>query len=388
MSLNTTSRLRQWAPILGSVLLLATANIAAAAASCNKLVNPGDFAAYLKPLNKVTQIAQDICYAEATSWMEKNTHGPGNVSLIQRFDYYRPATAALSQPLPLVIWAHPSGQTEAIPAGETRFKQLVEPAIAQGFAFMSIEFRHPVGSQLKPPATPNLDIPNTDVARAVQWARAWAGDLGVDPKNVFLIGQSRGTLGLLTALAPDQADNTSPVPYLQQSSRVNAVYAAQAQTSYEKDQIRKTFIHPDDWQKFTNQYPDFHQPGSAIFAMSTDDPPVAMRYERAPTDPALKTVIPLHLANDDGSCSDLQNGCFDEHHPNFGLKLALAFKASYVNAGQKPPASKFDIAYNVPEQYYFVDQLTGKPYVCFFVKNLTADALANQTPSALAGCGL
>lgn len=387
---HISQRLLCWAPLFGSILLAAAGN-ASADNNCTQLNQPGDFAQYLTVVDKSQSRADDICYADSAGWSEKNTQGnnPPNVDLRQRFDYFRPTSAPLSQKLPVVIWAHPTGETEKIAPHSPHMDQLVNPALEKNFAFISLEFRHPVSSQLAPtvpPTPPQLDIPNTDITRAVQWVRAWADDLGIDPKNVFLIGQSRGTLSLLTALSPNMAVDDGT--YRAQPSRVNAIYAVQAQTTYEEGQIAKTFIHPDDQARFIKQYPDFIKPGSAINQISVNDPPVAMRYERAPTDPQLKKVIPLYLPNQDDSCSHPEVGCFDEHHPNFGLKLKLTFDAAYLNAGQTPPASKFDIAYNVPEDRYFNDPLTGRPYTCFFMKSLTPAALAKQTPAALAACGL
>lgn len=392
MPLDITYRPQPLAAFVSAGLLLLAAGNAGADTFCTPLSQPGDFAQKLNIIDKTMSRADDICYAEATIWRERNMQGsnPPNVDLRQRFDYFRPASAPLSQKLPLVIWAHPNGETEKIAPNSPRMSQLVNPALEKNFALMSIEFRHPVSSQLaptNPPTPPQLDIPNTDITRAVQWARAWADELGIDPKNIFLLGQSRGTLGLLTALSPNMASSDG-APYLAQSSRVNAMYAVQAQTTYEQEQIANNFIHKDDRVTFTAKYPDFIKPGSAIKQISVNDPPVAMRYERAPTDPQLKNVVPLHLPNQNGSCNYPQTGCFDLHHPNFGLKLKLAFDAAYLNADQTPPASKFDIAYNLPTANFFSDPLTGRPYICFFMKSLTPAALANQTPAALAACGL
>ena len=157
----------------------------------------------------------------------------------------------------------------------------------------------------------------------------------------------------------------------------------QAQTSYEKDQVKETFIHPDSWPAFDELYANFHQPGSAINEITTDDPPIAMRYERMPTDQSLQTVVPLHLPAQNGSCA-YPEGCFDFHHPNFGLKLHLAFKALTPTQ----PASKFEIAYNVPTQYLYVEQATNRPYACFFARNLTPEGRTNLSPYAVDACGL
>lgn len=376
---------------LGAALACTLALAAAAPAMATTVVNPGcitltapgDFATLLAPLDSATQHAQKVCYAEGSSWQERKFGTMRDTTLYQRFDYFRPAGAPLTQTLPLIIWAHPNGQNERLPLGSNGFNQLVAPAIAQGFALMSIEFRHPVGSQVADKSQINLDVPNTDVARAIQWARAWAGDLGIDPNNVFIVGQSRGTLGLLTALAPDQADPNSTVPYLKQSSRVNAVYAVQAQTTYEHDEVRDTFIVDADHAKFDLSYPFFHHPGSAIRQMSIDDPAIALRYDREPTDPQRRKVIPLYMAEKDGSCLYPAPGCFDEHHPNFGVALARAFVSAYVNAGLTPPPDKFDIAYNVPDASFYVDPATQQPYSCFFVRHLTpAGGLARRAAAS------
>lgn len=367
--------------LISSLLLVAAAGHAAAE-PCRKISTDAELSSYTQVQNTQATVARDLCYAEGTEWEEKSPAGPRDVTLEQRFDFYRPAALAASQRLPLIIWAHPNGATENLPPQGELYPKLVTPALALGFAFMSIEFRHPVASQ-KFGTPPNLDIPNTDIARAVQWARHRSGMLGIDGTNIFIVGQSRGTLGLMNALSKNLADDQSPIPYQTKSSRVRAVYAVQAQTSYEKDEVKWTFIHPDSWEAFEKLYSDFHQPGSAIKEITSDDPAVAMRYERAPTDQSQQAVIPLHLPGLNGSCA-YPGGCFDFHHPNFGLKLHLAFKA----LSPTQPTSKFDIAYNVPTEYFYVDQATNRPYACFFAKNLTLEGRANLSPYAAEVCGL
>lgn len=364
-------------------LLLAAAAGHAAAEPCRKISTEAELSSYTQGQGSQATVARDLCYAEGTAWDEKSPAGPYDVTLDQRFDFYRPASLPAAQRLPLIIWAHPNGTTENLPPQGELYPKLVAPALALGFAFMSIEFRHPVASQ-KYGAPANLDIPNTDIARAVQWARHRSGMLGIDGSNIFIVGQSRGTLGLMNALSKNLADDQSPIPYQTRSSRVRAVYAVQAQTTYEKDEAKWTFIHPDNWEAFEELYSDFHQPGSAIKEITTDDPPVAMRYERAPTDQSQQAVIPLHLPAQNGSCA-YPEGCFDFHHPNFGLKLHLAFKALYSGT---PPASKFDIAYNVPTEYLYVEQASNRPYACFFATNLTPEGRANLSAKALEVCGL
>lgn len=383
MQAGGTSGFRLLACLIG--MSLAAAAGIAVAEPCRKVTSEAELASYTEAQGTQATLARNICYAEGTEWLERNRSNSANVKLDQRFDYYRPSALAPTQKLPLIIWAHPNGMSEDLAPEDNLYTQLVTRALDMGFAFMSVEFRHPVSSQ-EYSGEPKLDIPNTDIARAVQWARHRAAMLGVDPTNIFLVGQSRGTLGLLNALSRNLADADSPFPYRTKSSRVRAVYAVQAQTTYVRDQIKRDFIQPADWTAFDSRYANFLQPGSAVDEISTDDPPVAMRYEQAPTDPGLKQVVPLYLPRS-GACSHAE-GCFDIHHPNFGLKLHLAFNDAYTREGLQPPASKFNIAYNVPPAYYFVDQATNKPYACFFAKNLTPEGRANLNDYAISLCGI
>jgi hypothetical protein len=92
--------------------------------------------------------------------------------------------------------------------------KVAQPALEHGYAFMSLQYRHPTVSQEwydKPAAPVNQSVngaepppgvirPSTDIATAVQWARHHADTLHIDPLNIFLVGQSRGSLAVLTAL--------------------------------------------------------------------------------------------------------------------------------------------------------------------------------------------
>ena len=352
----------------------------AATTGCTPL-RPGDpLAARFVALGPDLVMAQDICYAEGRHWREADPQDKRrDTTLYQRFDLYRPKRASLTQALPLVIWAHPNGQSEHL--APERLKSLVGPAAGAGFAFMSIEFRHPVASQPAAPdptSAPRLDIPHTDIARAVQWARSRAQQLGIDPHNVFLLGQSRGSLAVLTALMPDQRDDSSGTDYRRASSRVNAVFAVHAQTSYDHAQVRDTFITPQDWPRFDDPvlgYPWFDDPGSAIDEASADDPPVMLRYERAPTAP--QRVVPLSLPDSHRSCPSRPDvpGCFDVHHPNFGLALQQAFDRQPTGAG------RVVVQYAVPGARLF------DGYVCFFAAHLVGAAAASADVAATCPAG-
>jgi acetyl esterase/lipase len=363
---------------LGCGMCLAAA--AAPAPGCTPLGSAVGLAGRLVDLGTEPVMAQDICYAEGLHWREADPlDSRRNVTLHQRFDIYRPKRAPLTQALPLVIWAHPNGQSEQL--GSARLAELVGPAARAGFSFMSIEFRHPVASQpaaTDPSIPPRLDIPHTDIASAVQWARTHAQQLGIDPDNVFLLGQSRGSLAVLTSLMPDQRDDSSGTDYRRASSRVNAVFAAQAQTSYDHVQVRDTFITPQDWPRFDDPllgYPWFRDPGSAMDEASADDPPVMLRYDRRPTDP--RRVVPLSLPDADRNCPSRADvpGCFDVHHPNFGLALQQAV------ARQPKDAARLLVQYAVPTARFF------DGYVCFFAAHLVGAAAASAEVAASCPAG-
>jgi acetyl esterase/lipase len=352
----------------------------AAAAGCTPLGPADPLAEHFVNLGPDLVMAQDLCYAQGLHWREADPlDSRRNVTLYQRFDIYRPKRAPLTQALPLVIWAHPNGQSEQL--GFERLKTLVGPAASAGFTFMSIEFRHPVASQLaatQPPTPPRLDMPHTDIARAVQWARSRAQQLGVDPENVFLLGQSRGSLAVLSALMPDQRDDGSGTDYLRASSRVNAVFAVQAQTSYEHAQVRDTFIVAPDWPRFDDPllgYPWFRDPGSAINEVSDNAPPVMLRYDRRPTE--AQRVVPLGMREADGSCPTRPDvpGCFDVHHPNFGLALRQAFDRHPM------AADRLVVQYAVPSAHFF------DGYACFFAGHLVGAAAASADTAAACPVG-
>jgi acetyl esterase/lipase len=366
------------AALSASSIALGTA--ASAATGCTPLGPADKLAERFVKLGQDLLMAQDLCYAQGLHWREADPlDSRRNVTLDQRFDIYRSQRAPLTQALPLVIWAHPNGQSEQL--GPERLKTLVGQAAHAGFTFMSIEFRHSVASQLaatEPPTPPRLDIPHTDIARAVQWARSRAQQLGVDPENVFLLGQSRGSLAVLSALMPDQRDDTSGTDYLRASSRVNAVFAVQAQTSYEHAQVRDNFIAAQDWPRFDDPlhgYPWFRDPGSAIDEVSDNAPPVMLRYDRQPTDD--QRVVPLGMREADGSCPARPDvpGCFDVHHPNFGLALRQAFDR------HPAIADRLVVQYGVPGTPRFFDG-----YACFFAAHLVGAAAAGpDTAAACAG---
>lgn len=140
-----------------------------------------------------------------------------DITVARRVWFAKPAHST-ELVLPLIIWTHPSGDTDVLEPGSDAREKVATEAVRHGYAFMSLQYRHPIASQkwYAPPAEPpnqNTDgseppagmmYPSTDIAEAVQWARYNYVRLGIDRDNIFLVGQSRGSLNVLTALMGDQ----------------------------------------------------------------------------------------------------------------------------------------------------------------------------------------
>jgi hypothetical protein len=360
-----------------------------------------------------------------------------DIKVARRVFFYKPQNSA-QLILPLIIWAHPQGDTDILEPGTDAADKVADPAIKRGYAFMSLQYRHPTVSQKyydPPPRPTNQSMngaepppgtiyPSTDIATAVQWARYHAAKLRIDPLNIFLVSQSRGSLAVLTAL---MSDRSKPVqagdpPWANQSSLPNAVFAAQAQTTYRDTQLKSFFINRYASTAVTNlivaqpvQFPlcrefptqplnqrgrfDYHchydlatqdftntvvTPLSSYDELdASDTKPIWTRYDRTPTTTAGITKSGLYV-NDPGDYQDKpdidDNGdncfetpdadkkvlkCFDVHHPNFGAKLRLKWQ------GLVNPLSHVIVQYantrNTTEriaarQGFFTD------YYCFFMQ--------------------
>lgn len=382
----------------------------------------------LKPspgIYNTTSRVQNMCYADGASWQEVPYGGTTNTTYYQTFEFYRSNAWTQGQKVPLIIWSHPTGPTQVVvkddcaatgcPYGD----RVLMPAINSGYALMSIQFRHPRASQ--PADHIDLNVPNTDIANAVQWARQNADKLGIDADNIFLLGQSRGTLALLTAFMKDQKVDNAP-DWRSKSSHVNAVFGVQAQTTYEHDELRDLFITPKKTDKVPG-YPTFYyrpyldkadpafvNPGSALAEVQLTDPPFWLRYERWPTDDVGDNILFLGsrvapLGQDimkDGTCYEDNNpnypgtddtGCLDVHHPNFGVALMNKYKSLGPTQDQ---LSKVGVQYGkhqaTPTMLNKVAAHFFDNYTCFFIQNMTpaGEALREQAtpPGVVVKCSI
>lgn len=261
---------------------------------------------------------KDICYGPA-AWRERTLGGTWQQ---QRLDFYRAPGVGAGALAPLIVWAHPNGSSKSIAPGSAADSVLLQPALAAGFSFASIEFRHPVANANEADSPTDPGVPHYDLARALQFLRANAAVLGIDRRNVFVVGGSRGTLSLWTVLQDDMAVPTSPDPVARQSTRANAAFAYNAQTTYDGREFADLFLVEADraafkaaWQA---QHPKYAQYGSSIQSASADDPPVMLRYDQNFVG---RLVTQAELASVDYV-----------HYPDYGLAMCAAYGIAGIGA--------------------------------------------------------
>jgi hypothetical protein len=199
-------------------------------------------------------VREDVCYGDQAIWWDKSAHA----NLRERATIYSPTDPAL-EPAgtmhPVVIFSHPNGVSEKfsyttgskINQYETSrlFQSVLVQAIKAGYLVVSVEFRHPIASF---DASKDSAPGNTDLRDAVQYLRYNAAAWHIDPANMFLLGQSRGSLNMLWALQDDAATDDPQAPWRSASSKVNAVWDYQAQTCYDPAPTAQTFVLPDSYQ--------------------------------------------------------------------------------------------------------------------------------------------
>ena len=241
-------------------------------------------------------------------WGAEGWHEPtlDDKALQQNLDFY-PAPAQ-SAAAPLIVWAHPNGMSKELPEGSALRRALLPPARDAGYAFASLEFRHPVTNASPEPGGP---VPHTDIAQALSYLVTHAQALRIDPRNIFLVGQSRGTLGVWTAMQPD---STSPP--------VRAVFAVNAQTSYRGEDFAQWFLvqpHRELFlQTFHSRNPNADRYGSAVRDVTRQAPPIQLRYDS----PVVGRPLTLTQMQQQDAL----------HYPDFGPALCNAYAAAQATA--------------------------------------------------------
>ncbi|WP_010458736.1 alpha/beta hydrolase [Acidovorax radicis] len=267
-----------------------------------------------------------LCWGNV-GWNEPTLDG---AALQQNLDFYPATGSASATTAPLIVWAHPNGRTKALDA--TLRDTLLKPALLGGYAFASLEFRHPV---VNAPTQPNSPVPHTDIAQALNYLVAHASALQVDPRNIFLVGQSRGTLGVWTALQPHL---TSP--------RVRAVFGVNAQTSYDGNDFAQWFLvepaRDDFLRAFNRKNPNADRYGSAVRDVTRNAPAVHLRYD--------SPVVGRQLTLAEMQQQDAL------HYPDFGPALCKAYTQAQAKA----------CSYDADSRYHDRPDLAYEGYVRFF----------------------
>jgi acetyl esterase len=210
---------------------------------------------------------------------------------------------------PVVIFFHGggfrSGDKSSVPAG------LLSRCLEAGISVASANYRL---SHTAPYPAPMLDG-----ARAIQFMRSKAKELGIDPARIAGSGSSAGAgIALWVAFHDDLADPQSPDPVARQSSRLTCVGVDGAQTSYDPRFIKaliggRAHEHPalplfygisSESDRDSPRVHKLYEEASPLNHVSTDDPPAILFYAEP------KGPLPADAKPGQGI-----------HHPRFGEAL-------------------------------------------------------------------
>jgi acetyl esterase len=217
--------------------------------------------------------------------------------------------SGLSAPTPLVIFFHGGG----FRTGDKRNVpgRLIDECLAAGISVASANYRLS--------GTAAFPAPMLDGARAIQFVRKNADDLGIDPNRIAAAGSSAGAgIALWVGFHDDLADSQSNDPVARESSRVSCLGVDGAQTSYDPRFI-KTLIggraheHPalrsfygvmSDTELDSARVQKLYEEASPINYVSAGDPPAILFYAEP------NTPLPVDARPGQGI-----------HHPRFGTAL-------------------------------------------------------------------
>ena len=190
--------------------------------------------------------------------------------------------AKSDEPTPLVIFIHGGGFVGGDKSG-------MDPALLrmyreEGFSVASINYRY--STQASYPA------PMYDGARAVQFLRAHAKSLNLNPAKFASTGGSAGAgISLWIGFRDDMADPDSADVVSRQSTRLRAMAVNGAQAVYDPRQIRDlisdvTARHPalpmlfgvPASEIYDNRHGSLFEHGSAATYLTKDDPPAYLYY--------------------------------------------------------------------------------------------------------------
>ena len=229
---------------------------------------------------------------------------------LQVLDLWRADTKEIT---PLVFYIHGGGWTVGNKKRIVTTHGLTD-YLAAGVSVVSINYRL-VSDAQKAGVKPPVAWPLHDAARALQFARSKANAWGIDQQRIGVFGGSAGACtALWLAFHDEMADPASSDPVARQSTRPYCVAVAGAQTTLDPKQMRAWIpgsvygAHafglaagwgPTSFQKAIDQREQilpWIKEYSPIEWVSTDDPPVFLEYDAAPTLEGQPEKDPTHSA--------------------------------------------------------------------------------------------
>jgi acetyl esterase len=216
--------------------------------------------------------------------------------------------AGKAGPAPVVVFFHGgaflAGDKSQVPGW------LVARCLASGISVASANYRFS--------STAAFPAPMLDGARAIQYLRSRAQELGIDPNRIAGSGSSAGAgIALWVGFHDDLADPRSPDPIARQSTRLTCLGVDGAQSSYDPRFIKqviggrahehsalKPFFGLSDSELDTPRAHKLYEEASPINHASAGDPPVILFYAE-PDEP-----LPADAKPGQGI-----------HHPRFGAAL-------------------------------------------------------------------
>lgn len=178
---------------------------------------------------------------------------------LQKFDLWLPDTAQTIAQVPLVIFIHGGGYA----AGDKDKGYIprigIERYLAAGYAFATINYRlsgtHPFVKSKEMPHP----IFMRDAGLAIQFLRAHAIEMKIDPKKIALTGISAGGgISLWLGLHDDLADKENVDPVLRQSTRVSCVSVAGTQTTLNIEEVQEVLGNDEYYYEIDNRIPQFY----------------------------------------------------------------------------------------------------------------------------------
>ncbi|MDZ4857441.1 MAG: alpha/beta hydrolase [Candidatus Hydrogenedentes bacterium] len=230
-------------------------------------------------------------------------------------------------PAPLLIFWHGGGFL----GGDkwTLHPDLLDRCLDAGISVCSANYRF---SRQAP-----FPGPMEDGARAIQFLRAHARQLNLDPSRIALSGSSAGAgIALWLAFNDDLSDPRSPDYVLRESTRVTCVGVFGAQCSYDPRWVReviggRAYEHPAlpflygltlDELDSPKAYA-LYEKAAAINYLTKDDPPVIMFYSepKAPLKPGPNAGTLIYYENFGKDLEGQDKPGWGVHHPRFGYAL-------------------------------------------------------------------